>query len=135
MDRSELKESLDIEILKGRFCSIQRVPRNAIETHAFWDIPALVNYVLALFEGIREQIIKEYEERGIYLGTAILEEAREQGREEGIQAVIDYLKNEVATVEERSAGGPKLKAHFNAMEKGILGTVVNALEEWLKEGK
>lgn len=53
-----------------------------------------------------------------------------QGFRDGVQSVIDYLKKEVATTEERSAGEPKLKAHFNAMEKGVLGTVISALEEW-----
>lgn len=54
----------------------------------------------------------------------------EQGFKAGVQSVIDYLKKEVATTEERSAGESRLKAHFNAMEKGILGTVIYALEEW-----
>lgn len=48
-----------------------------------------------------------------------------------IQDVIDFLRGEVATTEERSAGEARLKAHFNAMEKVILGTVVFALKEWL----
>ena len=55
---------------------------------------------------------------------------KEVGFASGVRAVIDYLKNEIKTVGERSVGEPKLKAHLNAVEKVLLQTVVNALEEW-----
>ncbi len=56
-------------------------------------------------------------------------DVRKQERAEGWQDVIDYLENEIATVEERSAGEPKFKAHFNALEKITLQTVAYALKE------
>ena len=54
---------------------------------------------------------------------------REAGRREGIQAVIDYLKNEIATQDERSGGELRIKEHFNSVEKCVLQTVINALKE------
>lgn len=47
-----------------------------------------------------------------------------------IQDVIDYLKNEIATQDKRTAGEPKLKAHLNAVERVNFQTLINALEEW-----
>ena len=48
----------------------------------------------------------------------------------GVQAVIDYLKDEIETQGKRTTGMPELKAHLDAVEKVVLQTVVNALEEW-----
>lgn len=61
------------------------------------------------------------------------EQGRKQGRSEGIQAVVAYLRNEIVTQGKRTAGEPKLKAHLDAVEKVVLQTVINALEEWLNE--
>ncbi len=47
----------------------------------------------------------------------------------GVKSVIDYLKNEIATQDSRTAGKPELKAHLNAVERCVLETVINALEE------
>lgn len=60
-----------------------------------------------------------------------LNERTEIAREAGVRKVAEYLKDEIATQETRSAGIPKLKAHLNAVEKTILQTVINTLEEWL----
>ncbi len=54
----------------------------------------------------------------------------EDAKREGVQSVIDYLKNEIATQDKRTAGAPKLKAHINLIERVVLLTVINALEEW-----
>lgn len=64
--------------------------------------------------------------------TFELNERMELSLEAGIRKVAEYLKDEIATQETRSAGIPKLKAHLNAVEKTILQTVINALEEWLQ---
>lgn len=55
----------------------------------------------------------------------------EKARRAGVQSVVDYLKEEIATQKTRSAGIPKLKARLDAVEKTVLQTVIYALEEWL----
>ncbi len=51
------------------------------------------------------------------------------GMTDGVKAVIRYLKREIDTQDVRTAGEPHLKAHLNAIEKVVLQTVINALEE------
>ena len=65
---------------------------------------------------------------------AKLKGIRNEGYKAGIQSVIDYLKNEIATQNKRSAGKPELKAHLNAVERCVLQTVINALEEAIWKG-
>jgi len=51
------------------------------------------------------------------------------GKKDGVKEVIRYLKREIDTQNARTAGVPHLKAHLNAVEKVVLQTVINALEE------
>ncbi len=55
--------------------------------------------------------------------------AEQVGMTKGVQSVIDYLENEIATQDSRTAGKPELKAHLNAVEKCVLQTIINAIEE------
>ena len=60
------------------------------------------------------------------------ERIKREESETGIKSVITYLKNEIVTQDKRTAGKPKLKAHLNAVERCVLQTVINALEEGVK---
>ena len=51
---------------------------------------------------------------------------RKDERERMGQAFIDYLENEIKTVDKRTAGLPS----FKAIECMVLQTVINALKEW-----
>lgn len=89
--------------------------------------PALWRYVV----GIVVDADGESEVASEIANFSRYEKGEESGRKEGIQAVVDYLKEEIATQETRTAGSPKLKAHLNAVERCILQTLINTLEEWL----
>lgn len=49
----------------------------------------------------------------------------EKGRREGLQGVIAYLENEIARIDQRTAG---VKS-FKALEKAVLQAVINDLKE------
>ena len=66
-----------------------------------------------------------------FCGFPCLEKwVKKTGFRKGVQAVIDYLKNEIETQGKHTVGKPEVKAHLDAVEKVVLETVVNALEEW-----
>lgn len=58
--------------------------------------------------------------------------AKQEAKQETIQAFIDYLKHEIATQDERTAGAPHLKAHLDAVEVVIFKVLIGVLEESLR---
>ena len=115
-ERDKLREKIaHIKLAENEGITVEGVPK----------------YIKAEVIGLTEmENAFEYADQILALLSQHEQDVRREGFSQAIQAVIDYLQGEIDTIEERSAGKPELKAHFNAMEKVILKTVINAFADW-----